>query len=331
MLFLAGVVLVIAVGIMPMVVYALILWWFDRYEKEPLPLLAAAFLWGALPSILFSVVAEVILDVPISYLVQPMVADLIGAAVVAPLVEEVVKAGALLLLLLFFRHEIDSPLDGIIYGGLVGFGFAAVENIFYFADTLSSSGLGGLGKLVILRAFVFGLNHAMFTGMTGLGLALMRTSPSIAVKVMAPPIGLVSGIVAHAIHNGSVMLGAELCWPCVAALITDWGGVSVLLAIIIFTTIQERRWLITFLADEVELGTLSQADYKTACSYIERLASRMRALLDGDFQRWRKLGRYYHLLTELAFNKRRLSRFPDEADTRARVTRLRQQLNKMRQ
>ncbi len=331
MLFLAGVVLVIAVGIMPMVVYALILWWFDRYEKEPLPLLTAAFLWGALPSILFSVVAEVILDVPISDLVQPVVADLIGAAVVAPLVEEVVKAGALLLLLLFFRYEIDSPLDGIIYGGLVGFGFAAVENIFYFADTLSSSGLGGLGRLVILRAFVFGLNHAMFTGMTGLGLALMRTSPSIVVKMMAPVIGLVSGITAHAIHNGSVMLGAELCWPCGVALITDWGGVSVLFAIIIFTTFQERRWLVTFLADEVELGTLSQADYKTVCSYIERTASRMKALLGGDVARWWKLGRYYQLLTELAFNKHRLSRFPGEAHTQARVARLRQQVNKMRQ
>jgi len=331
MLFLTGAVLVTVVGIVPMVVYALILWWFDRYEREPLPLLTAAFLWGALPSIIFSILVEVVLDVPISYFTQPAIADLVGAALIAPVVEEIIKAGALLLLVLFFRHEINSPLDGIIYGGLVGFGFAAVENIFYFADTLSSSGLGGLGRLVILRAFVFGLNHAMFTGMTGLGLALMHTSPHMIVKALAPAAGLISGITAHAIHNSSVMLGAELCWPCVVALITDWGGVSVLFAIIIFTTFQEHSWLVTCLADEVELGTLSQADYRTVCSYIARVATRMKALLSGDVARWWKLGRYYHLLTELAFNKYRLSRFPGEAHTRARVTRLRQQVNQMRQ
>lgn len=329
MSFLVTAVLVMAVGILPMVAYALILWWFDRYEKEPLPLLAAAFLWGALPAILFSVIVELVLDVPISYFVQPAAAGLIGAAVVAPVVEEVVKACALLLLLLFFRHEIDSPLDGIIYGGLVGFGFAAVENIFYFADVLGSSGPGGLVQLVILRAFIFGLNHAMFTGATGLGVALMRTSPSTLVKLIAPVAGLAGGITAHAIHNGSVMLGAELCWPCVIAFITDWGGVLLLLAVIMFTTVQERRWLVEFLADEVESGTLSKEDYRAVCSYTERLASRLNALFRGDIERWWKLGRYYHLLTELAFNKRRLSYFPDEADTRARVSRLRQQVKKV--
>lgn len=327
--FLAAAVLVIAVGILPMVAYALILWWFDRYEKEPLPLLAAAFLWGAVPAIIFSVIVELILDVPISYFVQPATAGLIGAAVVAPVVEEVVKACALLLLVLFFRHELDSPLDGIIYGGLVGFGFAAVENIFYFADVLGSHGLGGLAQLVILRAFVFGLNHAMFTGATGLGVALMRTSPSMLVKLGAPVAGLAGGITAHAVHNGSVMLGAELCWPCVIALITDWGGVLLLLGVIVFATVQEHRWLVNFLADEVELGTLSKKDYRAVCSYTERLASRLEALLRGDIERWWKLGRYYHLLTELAFSKRRLSRFPGEADTQARVSRLRQQVKKV--
>ncbi|MCX7680829.1 MAG: PrsW family intramembrane metalloprotease [Anaerolineae bacterium] len=329
MLLLPTAALIVAVGIVPMVVYALILWWFDRYEKEPLPLLTAAFLWGALPAILFSVIVELVLDVPISYFVQPAVAGLIGAAVVAPVVEETVKAGALVLLILFFRHELDSPLDGIIYGGLVGFGFAAVENIFYFIDVLDSSGLGGLVQLVILRAFVFGLNHAMFTGVTGLGVALMRTSPHMQLKLVAPVIGLAGGIAAHAIHNGSVVLGAELCWPCVIALITDWGGVLLLLGVIAFTTTQEHRWLVTFLADEVESGTLSKEDYRTVCSYTERLASRARALLRGDIARWRKLGRYYHLLTELAFTKRRLSRFPGESETQARISRLRQQVKRV--
>src|SRR5258706_13058636 len=35
---------------LPTAVYSLLLWWLDRYEKEPLPLILAAFLWGALPA-----------------------------------------------------------------------------------------------------------------------------------------------------------------------------------------------------------------------------------------------------------------------------------------
>ena len=84
-------------GIVPMVAYALILWWLDRYEKEPLGLLVAAFLWGAVPAVIFSLITELVLHIPISYFVSPVAADLIGASVVAPLTEEVFKGAALVL------------------------------------------------------------------------------------------------------------------------------------------------------------------------------------------------------------------------------------------
>jgi RsiW-degrading membrane proteinase PrsW (M82 family) len=312
-----------------MVVYALILWWFDRYEKEPLGLLIAAFLWGAVPAIIFSLVAQLALDVPISYFVSPLASDLIGATVVAPVTEEVFKGGALLLLLLFFRKEIDSPLDGIIYGGLVGFGFAAVENVFYFAGTFAESGLGALAFLTIFRAFLFGLNHALFTGLTGLGLALARTASNWLVKVGAPVMGLLLGITAHVIHNGGVTLGAELYWPCLITLISDWGGVAILFGVVIWASVREQHWIATYLADEVEKGTLSQEDYATTISYVARVATRAQALFGGDFRRWRELGRYYQLATELAFNKRRLACFPTEKDTQARVVQLRRQVKEM--
>jgi RsiW-degrading membrane proteinase PrsW (M82 family) len=329
MALLIGILLVFVVGILPMVVYALILWWFDRYEKEPLALLIAAFLWGAVPAIIFSLIAELVLDIPISHFVEPVAADLIGGVVVAPVAEELFKGMALLLLFLLFRHEIDSPLDGIIYGGLVGFGFAAVENVFYFASAFTESGPGGVVLLAVFRAFLFGLNHALFTGLTGLGLALARTASNWQVEVGAPVVGLLLGITAHGIHNGSVTLGAELCWPCLIAFASDWGGVLILLSVIICASVREQRWIVNFLADEVELGTLSQDDYAVVCSYTRRVAVRANALLSGDLKRWWNLGRYYRLATELAFTKRRLTRFPEEEDTRARVVQLRKQVRKM--
>jgi RsiW-degrading membrane proteinase PrsW (M82 family) len=329
MAILIGILLVLVVGVLPMVVYALILWWFDRYEKEPLGLLIAAFLWGAVPAIIFSVIAQLILEIPVSYFVSPLASDMIGATVVAPLTEEIFKGGALLLLLLFFRREIDSPLDGVIYGGLVGFGFAAVENVFYFAGTLIESGWAGLASLTLFRAFLFGLNHALFTGLTGLGLALARTAPNRLVRVGAPIAGLLLGMTAHGVHNGSVALGEELYWPCLIALASDWGGVAILLGVIVWASVRERRWIVTFLADEVELGTLDHDEYAAVCSYTRRVAARANALFSGDPRRWWDLGRTYRLATELAFNKRRLMHFPAEQDTRARVEQLRRQVREM--
>ncbi len=329
MTILLGVSLVLAVGILPMLAYALILWWLDRYEKEPLGLLVAAFLWGAAPAVIFSLIAEQVLGIPVSQFVEPAAADMIGGAVIAPVAEEIFKGMALLLLLLLFRHEIDSPLDGIIYGGLVGFGFAAVENVLYFASALAESGPGGVLLVAVLRAFLFGLNHALFTGLTGLGLALSRTAPNWLVKAGAPVAGLGLGMVAHGIHNGSVTLGGELCWPCLITFASDWGGVLILLGVIVWTSLRERQWIITFLADEVKRGTLSQADYDVVCSQLHRVATRANALFSGGFRRWHQLGRYHRLATELAFSKHRLAHFPGEADTRARVAQLRKQVTEL--
>ena len=326
MTILVGILLIPVVGVLPMLVYATILWWFDRYEKEPLGLLIAAFLWGAAPAIIFSLVAELILDIPISHFVEPAAASAIGATVVAPIAEEVFKGLALLFLFLFFRKEVDSPLDGIIYGGLVGFGFAAVENVFYFVGALTESGLGGVILVGALRTFLFGLNHALFTGLTGLGMALARTERNWPVKAGAPVAGLAMGIIAHGVHNASVTVGADLCWPWVIALVSHWGGVLILLIVMIWSILRERYWIVTFLAEEVAQATLSRDEYEVISSSVGRAAERASALFSGDFKRWQHLGRYYRTATELAFNKRRLSRFPDDAEARARIMRLRQQV-----
>jgi RsiW-degrading membrane proteinase PrsW (M82 family) len=322
---LAGVLGVLAFGILPMLVYTSALWWFDRYEKEPIGLLAAAFLWGAVPAVVFSVVVELVLDVPVSFFVGDVAASVVSVAVVAPLVEELCKGAALVLLFLFFRRELDSPLDGIIYGGLVGFGFAAVENVFYFAGGLAEGGPERVFLLAALRAFLFGLNHALFTGLFGLGIALARTERTLAVKLAAPAVGLLLALTAHGIHNASVTLGAEAGWPCLVAVVTDWAGVLLLLGIVVWTSLRERRWISEFLADEVAGGALSEEDHAIASSYWRRVSQRWEALLRGEFRRWWRLERYFGLLTELAFTKHRLADFPDEQETRDRLPELRKQ------
>jgi RsiW-degrading membrane proteinase PrsW (M82 family) len=322
---LLGVLLAIIASIVPALVYGAILWWFDRYEKEPTALLAAAFLWGAIPAIILSLVFQILLDIPISEFTDPASASLIGASVVAPITEEVFKAGALALLLLFFHKEIDSAFDGIIYGCMAGLGFAAVENLLYLGVEAFESGVGGVAMLGLLRVLIFGLNHPLFTGLTGLGIAMARTSRNWAVKISAPFVGLGLAMLAHATHNLGVSF-PDLCWPCLVAWLSDWGGVLVLLVVIVWATAREQRWIEAYLPDEVERGTLSRKDYATIKSFIEREIERAGAFFGGDFQRWWQLGRYYRLATELAFNKRRLARFPGEPDTEQRIAQLRRQV-----
>ena len=325
---LLGIPLAVIASFVPALVYGAILWWFDRYEKEPIGLLSAAFLWGAVPAILFSLVFQIVLDIPIKEFIEPSAASLIGASVIAPLTEEFFKGIALVLLFVFFRREFDSALDGVIYGCLAGLGFAAVENTLYLSVEAMESGLGGAAVLAILRIVFFGLNHAMFTGLTGWGIALARTSHHWVVKIIAPLAGLALAVSAHAVHNLGVSF-PDLCWPCLLALFFDWGGVAIILIVIVWTTVREQRWIATHLPGEVEVGTLSQRDCATICSYIDREIERAGAFFSGDLKRWWQLGRYYRLATELAFGKYRLSQFPGERDTQQRISELRQQVREM--
>ncbi|MDB4730891.1 hypothetical protein OAF13_02455 [Akkermansiaceae bacterium] len=47
-----------------MVIYALIFWMVDCWEKGPFPLMLAAFLWGSIPAIFFALIAQEVLYIP---------------------------------------------------------------------------------------------------------------------------------------------------------------------------------------------------------------------------------------------------------------------------
>jgi RsiW-degrading membrane proteinase PrsW (M82 family) len=83
----------IALGIVPMVIYALIVWRIDRWEKEPLPLLVAAFLWGSIPAVIFAVIAQVILKFPVPDFGNgsDLFVELYQASFIAPVSEEITK------------------------------------------------------------------------------------------------------------------------------------------------------------------------------------------------------------------------------------------------
>jgi RsiW-degrading membrane proteinase PrsW (M82 family) len=325
-----GVTLSLLAGVIPTAIYVAIIWWFDRYEKEPLWLLAVTFLWGAIPAILLSLMVELLLGIPVSVLGEGLLTDVVESGGVAPVVEEIAKAVALLGLFVFLRHEFDNVLDGIIYGALVGFGFAMTENVLYFLSSLFAEGWAEWGVVVFLRAIVFGLNHAFFTSLTGAALGFARLSRAVWQKWLVPFGGLGLAIAFHAIHNIGASLVELSCLAGIFSFVTDLGGVLVVFVVILLCAQQEKEWITRELQEEIASGVLSQADYALTVSYRQRFVARWEALLGQGWQRWRQLGRLFHLATELAFKKYQLRTAGNGENTRATIARLRRQIVALR-
>ena len=317
-------------AVLPTAVYVWLIWRLDRYEKEPWGIAMAAFVWGAIPAVLGALIAETVFGIPINAFLSNQ-SELINSSVVAPVVEECVKALALLAIFVIKRAEFDDVLDGIIYGSLVGLGFSMTENLLYFLAA-DSGGWGAWAPLVIGRGMVFGFNHAMFTALTGIGLGLARYAHSTSRRALLLLLGLGMAIAAHLMHNLLLSL-EDLCFFSV---VVDWIGVLAVSIILFLTWRREHAWIIEELAPEVEAGVLTAADLAAVVSPARRLRRewRLRGMED------RRLGgtwrRFSATAAELAFKKHQQAVLGAEkggpntiAALRLRLTGLRAELSAM--
>jgi protease PrsW len=305
----------------PTAIYSMLIWWLDRYEKEPLSLIAVAFLWGSLPAITLAIVFEFVLAVPLAN--SPLGPD-VATWGVAPLVEEPVKALALVGLFLFARREFDGTLDGIVYGSLVGFGFSMTENVLYFMSYGSHD--SQLEAIFWVRSVLFGLNHAFFTSLVGLALGPMRYDRTLWRSLLALAAGLTLAILFHSLHNFAIRYQS-------AGLFVSWliqsGGVIVVLAIAVLAWRHERHSMELELVDEIQAGVLTADDYTEIMSSLKRVRRQSDALLTRGWSRYRQVRRLHHLATELAFCKSHL-RLEDHYYSCDDRDRLRQEIRTLR-
>ena len=265
-------------------VLLLLVWLSDRYEREPLWIVFLAVLWGALPSIFFSCLFETALGVPISAVAGKPAAEIVGTVLIAPPTEELAKAGALLVVILFFRKEFDDVMDGLVYGAAVGIGFSFVEDFTYFVGGIIDSGVVGGGANFALRNFAFILNHSLFTSITGIGFGLARVYHKDLIAKFAWPIaGLCGAIGLHATHN---LLSVLKLPGMIAALFIHWTGGLGLLCLIPALWAIERRMILQRLAAEVQEGHIPEAAL-AALPFSRRIAKlppRSRAPLRQSLQ-----------------------------------------------
>ncbi len=288
----------LAAAIIPTIVYVLIFYWADRYEREPIWLITVAFLWGAVPAVIVSVVGEFVLgwqwiDAPDS-----VAGAVVSGAVIAPIVEEIAKAVALFLIFLVMRQEFDGVLDGVVYGALIGLGFAMTENFFYFIGAYDEGGYGQLTMVIFLRAALFGMNHAFYTGLTGIGLGLARTTRRQESRLLWIGFGLVAAIVTHSLHNLGASLAEVNLIGLGLSLMVAAAGILLMLVAILLSWRHERFCLRLELAEEIGI-LLSAADY-------EEITRRW----NNPIHKWGSVAqaraRRMHDLVELALKKNRL-------------------------
>jgi RsiW-degrading membrane proteinase PrsW (M82 family) len=314
-------------GFVPMFIFAYILYWLDRYEKEPIPLLIGVFAWGMFVAAGGAYVLNTLFGITVFTVTGSEVAsDIATGSISAPFIEESLKGMAVLLVFWLFRREFDSILDGIVYAGIAALGFAATENVLYIWRGYAAEGWGGLFQLVFIRVILVGWQHPFYTAFIGIGFAVARMNRSWLAKIAGPLVGFGMAMFFHSAHNtlaGIPILGDLTCF---VGSFLDWSGVFFMFLIILWATWMEQRNIINHLREEVQSGVISAAQYRTACSAWAQAFARLIGLLSGRFM---ATSRFYQVCGELAHKKQQLIKVGDEGGNSAIIQRYRAELARL--
>jgi protease PrsW len=308
-------------AVMPVPFYSWVILQLDRYEAEPWQILAGAFLWGALGATFISAILNSLIGAILQRDVGEAAGELLTSVLVAPVVEEAAKGAALLVLFVIARREFDNVLDGIIYGMLIGLGFAMTENILYFGRIYLEGGVIGVGVLFYVRVLLGGFGHALYTGTTGAAVGFARETHRRALLFVLPPLGYLLAVLQHAAWNG---IGATIVPAIVpqdlnplvllfvvmpiTSIVLTGPGLLALLFITVLAWRRESQVIRTFLADEVGRGVITPDEYAHLPSLRRRFSQEVGALRRRGVGAFFAMRDFHQVATDLAFRKWHVSR-----------------------
>ncbi len=311
-------------GFAPMLLFAGMIYWLDRYEKEPKKLIYGAFLWGAIIAAGGAFVLNTEIGVGIYAVTgSQTLAEISTGSIVAPIIEESLKALAVVLVFLFFFNEFDSILDGIVYAGVTALGFAATENVYYlYTYGFLADGYSGLFSMIFVRVILVGWQHPFYSAFFGIGLAAARLEKNIPLRAVYVALGLMTAMFTHAVHNTipEVLPSAA---GLIIGTVLDWSGWLLMLVFIVYMISREKRILQSQLAAEVEAGVMNQDQFTSAISELSRFRSGFTAF---GTPRYRDVRLFYQLCAELAHKKHQFQRMGREQGNDILVAELRERV-----
>jgi protease PrsW len=306
--------------------YLFFIRWVDRFEPEPWWLILAAFVWGALFATLGGGISSSIAQAILSGYVDPGDLDSIGATVFAPIFEEGFKGIGVSLIALVSAlglRELDGPLDGAIYGGVVGLGFTLTEDILYVANQYATNGVGGFVFLLFLRTVLLGLSHCTFTACTGLGFGIATEAKSWVIKIGAPIFGFGCAMAMHAMHNFLPTFLGEA--GLVLMLLISWVIDILFFVLLALLVVRDRSIVIRELFGEVG-NLLHPKELQLVSSYFSLGMKNWGVLFSRGWSAFRVRRKKQLQLVELAFVKSRRRRGENHPDLDRKEAELRRDI-----
>jgi RsiW-degrading membrane proteinase PrsW (M82 family) len=317
----------------------------DRYERESVIVLGAAFVWGAVVAI-----------PPVLGVEHLLLRHLVGArgsfaqagaqAAAAALVEEAFKAAGLLALIAAVRDEFDNVTDGVLYGLLIGAGFALAENFAYFALTPRAD----LGFLILGRVLLGWLGHSTYTALVGAGLGYAREMGHARGRWRAPLLGFGAAVLLHlcfdfVVFAADVAAGGRIATrsPVVfttLVLIAAYGPLFVaqiwLLRVTLGALRREAEIVRAYLDTEVMAGRVTLEEYLLAQDASLRNRAERAVFVQRGMRAYLTIRALHQSITGLAFRRWHVAQGdlakpggmqPEDA-YRERIARLRQSLRR---
>jgi hypothetical protein len=152
---------------------------------------------------------------------------------------------------MLWLKELDGPLDGVVFGGVVGLGFTLTEDVLYLASAMTEQGFGAFGAVFVIRTVLAGLGHATFTAVTGLGIGLAVESRHLFLKIGLPLLGWGGAIFLHSVHNFLVTFLFAEGLGLLVKLLLFWLIDALFFALLVGLVIRDRSIVRGELLDEV--------------------------------------------------------------------------------
>lgn len=311
------IVLAVLMAIIPLFIIVPVYLWLDRFEAEPLRYQVSAFLWGALVAVVAAYYLNTagLIVLARSQWEDPMAT---GAVWLAPITEETLKGLGILLVYLFRRREFDGIIDGVVYAGLIGAGFAFSENVLYLGSAYTDFGSEGLTATFIIRCLMGPFGHPLFTTCIGIGLGIAVTARRPAVRVLAVVLGWVSAMLLHGVWNLSALAGQEGFFEAYATYQVPL--FVAFIAFLVWLRRREGRLVGRYLSPYADAGWLTHAEVTMLSHLRSRRAARTWARANGGAAATKSMRAFQDSASELALLRSRIVHGTAERDAEQRQT-----------
>ncbi len=280
----------------PMLFLLWLVWWLDRYEREPIWLVSLVFIWGAVGGIFFGILGSLIVSVPFQLVFPAAMAQAAGPIVVAPLVEETTKG--LILVLIVFNRNFDNMTDGFVYGAATGLGFGMTENLMYFIIGAAMADPFQWMEMVIIRTLFTAPMHAFASSCFGAALGFCKFRKSILAWLFLPLAGLGCGMTMHGVWNSFAVVSETIQHdlPLIISILLVITEFALLFGVFQLSLLLESRMIRRELGREVARGLIPAEHVRHIASYFGRFG---RSWLPRGVDK----GRYIRAATTLAFRR----------------------------